>query len=177
MPIDTRWRMQEQIVCSIAAATKYENTRQCLAGRCRRTAGRGGGSAIAATAATTWGRCGSTRTTYASWRSTGSPTRSGGGCYPFALAAWRLRKRIEYDTGDLWTRAANYHSRTPQFLVYRADLMVRARWADWLGKLSGCDLALGRRGEPGRNSRRGAAGAPTCASQHAIARSNTSHAA
>ena len=38
------------------------------------------------------------------------------------------------DKGDLWTKAANYHSRTPRFnAVYRADLMRRAtRWADWL---------------------------------------------
>ena len=56
------------------------------------------------------------------------------GCYSFDLAAWRLRQHIRKDKGDLWTRAANYHSRTPQFnVVYRADLMRRAvKWADWL---------------------------------------------
>jgi GAF domain-containing protein len=56
------------------------------------------------------------------------------GCYPFDLAAWRLRQHIRKDRGDLWTRAANYHSRTPQYnAVYRADLLVKAgRWADWL---------------------------------------------
>ena len=56
------------------------------------------------------------------------------GCYSYDLAAWRLRQHILKDQGDLWTKAANYHSRTPKFnAVYRADLMKRAaRWADWL---------------------------------------------
>ncbi len=56
------------------------------------------------------------------------------GCYSFDLAAWRLRQHILNDRGDLWQRAANYHSRTPHHNeVYRLDLMKRAaRWADWL---------------------------------------------
>ena len=56
------------------------------------------------------------------------------GCYPYDLAAWRLRMHIRNDKGDLWTKVANYHSRTPQYnAVYRADLMRRAsKWADWL---------------------------------------------
>lgn len=56
------------------------------------------------------------------------------GCYAFDLAAWRLRRHLRNDRGDLWTRAANYHSRTPRFnVVYRADLMKKAtKWADWL---------------------------------------------
>ena len=56
------------------------------------------------------------------------------GCYSFDLAAWRLRQHIQKDKGDLWTRAANYHSRTPRYnSVYRADLMRKAtKWADWL---------------------------------------------
>ena len=56
------------------------------------------------------------------------------GCYSFDLAAWRLRMHIRNDKGDLWTRAANYHSRTPHYnAVYRGDLMRKAaKWADWL---------------------------------------------
>jgi hypothetical protein len=56
------------------------------------------------------------------------------GCYSFELAAWRLRKHLSKDKGDLWTRAANYHSRTPQYNhVYRTDLIRKAsKWADWL---------------------------------------------
>jgi len=56
------------------------------------------------------------------------------GCYSFDLAAWRIAKHIRDDKGDIWTRAANYHSRTPQYnAIYRANLMRRAtKWADWL---------------------------------------------
>lgn len=56
------------------------------------------------------------------------------GCYPYQLAAWRIRDHIYNDQGDLWTRAANYHSRTPTVnAVYRADLMTKAeRWSDWV---------------------------------------------
>ena len=56
------------------------------------------------------------------------------GCYAYHLAAWRLRQHLTHDAGDLWTRAANYHSRTPSLNAdYRAKIMVRgARWADWL---------------------------------------------
>lgn len=56
------------------------------------------------------------------------------GCYPLELAAWRLRGHLAKDAGDVWTRAANYHSRTPQYnSVYRADLIVKARrWNVWL---------------------------------------------
>lgn len=56
------------------------------------------------------------------------------GCYSYDLAAWRLRMHIRNDKGDLWTKAANYHSRTPRYnTVYRADLIRKAiKWADWL---------------------------------------------
>lgn len=56
------------------------------------------------------------------------------GCYAYDLAAWRLRQHIQQDQGDVWTRAANYHSRTPRYNArYRFALMAKsARWADWL---------------------------------------------
>lgn len=56
------------------------------------------------------------------------------GCYSFRLAAWRLRQHIMKDSGDIWTRAANYHSRTPEHNArYRANLKIRAaKWASWL---------------------------------------------
>lgn len=56
------------------------------------------------------------------------------GCYPYHLAAWRIRDHIRNDKGDLWTRVANYHSRTPSVnAVYRADLIIKAaRWAEWV---------------------------------------------
>ncbi|PTR35432.1 hypothetical protein C8J98_101698 [Luteibacter sp. OK325] len=56
------------------------------------------------------------------------------GCYPFMLAAWRIRGHLRNDHGDIWTRASNYHSRTPRYNTrYRADLIRRAtRWTTWL---------------------------------------------
>lgn len=56
------------------------------------------------------------------------------GCYAFDLAAWRLRMHIRHDKGDVWTRVANYHSRTPRFnMRYRGALIEKARkWAGWL---------------------------------------------
>jgi len=39
-----------------------------------------------------------------------------------------------HDKGDLWTRAANYHSKTQHYnAIYRTDLIAKAvKWADWL---------------------------------------------
>ncbi|TWI46171.1 hypothetical protein IQ22_04546 [Pseudomonas duriflava] len=56
------------------------------------------------------------------------------GCYPYELAAWRIRGHVLNDKGDLWTRVANYHSRTPdKNAIYRRLVMKRAStWADWL---------------------------------------------
>jgi len=56
------------------------------------------------------------------------------GCYPYELASWRLKRHLRFDEGDIWTRAANYHSRTPHYnSVYRAKLMQKAaKWAVWL---------------------------------------------
>jgi len=45
-----------------------------------------------------------------------------------------VRLHIKNDKGDIWTKTANYHSRTPKYNVkYRADLIVRAvKWANWM---------------------------------------------
>lgn len=56
------------------------------------------------------------------------------GCYSYELAAWRLRRHLERDDGDSWTRVANYHSRKPVHNVkYRRRLMRKAAtWSRWL---------------------------------------------
>ncbi len=56
------------------------------------------------------------------------------GCYSYELAAWRLRGHILNDSGDLWTRAANYHSKTPCYNAeYRAKLIrASGKWGNWL---------------------------------------------
>jgi hypothetical protein len=46
------------------------------------------------------------------------------GCYPYYLAAWRIAGHLQNDQGDIWQRAANYHSRTPYYnSVYRSNLI------------------------------------------------------
>jgi len=63
------------------------------------------------------------------------------GCFAYDLAAWRIRLHIKNDDGDVWTKAANYHSRTPKYnMIYRQDLKVKAKkWATWLQNHA-CDL-------------------------------------
>ncbi len=65
------------------------------------------------------------------------------GCYAYDLAAWRLHGHLQKDSGDIWTRAANYHSRTPTYnAVYRADLIIKAnKWAKQLAALLSGDSA------------------------------------
>lgn len=56
------------------------------------------------------------------------------GCYAYDLAAWRIRGHLQHDKQDLWTRAANYHSKTPKYnRIYREDLIKKAsQWKNWL---------------------------------------------
>ena len=56
------------------------------------------------------------------------------GCFPYDVAAWRIRNHIKDDNGDIWTRVSNYHSRTPKYnQIYRRDLIVKSvKWADWV---------------------------------------------
>jgi hypothetical protein len=127
---------QDRIICSIAAAAKYQVPANLVLAIAEKEGGRPG-----------------------QWRPNRNGTHDVGsmqfntayladlvrygitasdvakaGCYSFDLATWRLRQHLYKDKGDLWTRAANYHSRTPQVnRIYRADLIRKAlKWADWL---------------------------------------------
>ncbi|WP_395827931.1 muramidase [Collimonas sp.] len=134
--IDLPPQLQERVVCSISAAAKYEIPANIVLAVAEKEGGKPGqwvrntngthdvGPMQFNTAyLSTLGRYGITADDVAA-----------AGCYPFDLAAWRLRQHIKNDSGDLWTRAANYHSRTYIYnTTYRADLMVKAvKWADWL---------------------------------------------
>ena len=68
-----------------------------------------------------------------------------GDCYPFELAAWRLRHHLDHDEGDMWTRLANYHSRTKAHNAqYRQKLIRRARgWERWLRARGGRSRSTG----------------------------------
>lgn len=73
-----------------------------------------------------------------------------GGCYPYQLAAWRIRGHLVRDGGDYWTRVANYHSRTPaQNRPYRAQVIVSAgRWDVWLQRVQAVQQAARAQGDP-----------------------------
>lgn len=57
-------------------------------------------------------------------------------CYPYLLAAWRLKTHLVNDRGSFWTRISNYHSQTTYYnQKYAASVAPRAeRWATWLEK-------------------------------------------
>lgn len=128
--------MYERVVCSIGAAAKYGVPANIILAVAQREGGKPG----------QWVR--NTNATYdigpmqfnTSYVRTlakygiGTNDVAQAGCFSYDLAAWRLRGHIKNDRGDIWTRVANYHSRTPRHNQrYRAAIMVYARqWADWL---------------------------------------------
>lgn len=128
--------MQERVVCSITAAIKYEIPANILLAIAEKEGGKPG----------QWVRNSNGTHDVGSMQFNtaylGDLARHGittddvaqSGCYPFDLAAWRVRLHIKNDQGDIWTKASNYHSRTPKYnSKYRADLIVKAvKWADWL---------------------------------------------
>ena len=127
---------QERVVCSITAAVKYEVPANIVLAVAEQEGGKPG----------QWVR--NTNGTYdvgtlqfntgylrelKPYGITATDVEQAG-CYPYELAAWRLRHHILNDAGDLWTRVANYHSRTPTYNTrYRSRVMRKAaKWADWL---------------------------------------------
>lgn len=136
MSIDLPPKMQERVMCSIAAAAKYEIPANIVLAVAEKENGRPGQWVRNSNGTHDVGPL-QFNTAYLKTLARYGITPadvSAAGCYSYDLAAWRLRQHIMKDQGDLWTRSANYHSRTPRFnWVYRADLMKRAAsWADWL---------------------------------------------
>lgn len=56
------------------------------------------------------------------------------GCYPYELAAWRIKNHLDNDTGDFWQKVANYHSKTAEYnQKYKEKLIASAaKWENWL---------------------------------------------
>lgn len=58
------------------------------------------------------------------------------GCYNAEIAGYLLGKRLneQGSSQDYWTKAANYHSKTPKYnSIYRKKLVaLSAEWANWL---------------------------------------------
>jgi len=129
-------QLQERVTCSISAAIKYEIPANIVLAIAEKEGGKPGQWVRNSNSSYDVGSM-QFNTTYlrdlARYGITANDVAASG-CYSFDLAAWRLRLHIHNDTGDLWTRIANYHSKTPQHnATYRADLMVKAaKWADWL---------------------------------------------
>ena len=128
--------MQERVVCSISAAVKYQVPANIVLAVAEKEAGKPGQWVRNSNGTHDVGPM-QFNTSYlrdlAKYGITASDVAAAG-CYSFDLAAWRLRGHILHDQGDLWTRAANYHSRTYKYnVVYRADLIRKAaKWANWL---------------------------------------------
>jgi hypothetical protein len=139
---DTRFtglspQVKERVVCSISAAVKYQIPANIMLAVAEIEDGKPGQWVLNTNGTHDVGPM-QFNTSYLAGLARYGITASdvaAAGCYPYDLAAWRLRQHIRHDAGDLWTRAANYHSRTYSHnKSYRAVLMVKAgKWADWLG--------------------------------------------
>ncbi len=137
MPIpDIPPHLQERIVCSITAAIKYEVPANILLAVASKEAGKPGQWVKNTNGTHDVGPLQFNTTYLHELRKYGitADDVAQGGCYSYDLAAWRLRGHLRNDSGDIWTRAANYHSRTPQHNApYRADLVKRAgEWQRWI---------------------------------------------
>ncbi len=134
--IDLPPQMQERVVCSITAAVKYEIPANIVLAIAEKEAGKPGQWVRNANGTHDVGAMQFNTSYLSDLKRYGITTNdvAASGCYSFDLAAWRLRMHIQNDQGDIWTKAANYHSRTRKYnIVYRADLMRKAaKWADWL---------------------------------------------
>ena len=134
--IDLPPNMQERVVCSITAAVKYEIPANILLAIAEKEGGKPGQWVRNSNGTHDVGSLQfNTRYLQDLSRYGITPDHvAQAGCYAYDLAAWRVRQHIRNDQGDIWTKAANYHSRTPKHNIrYRADLIAKAvKWADWL---------------------------------------------
>lgn len=136
MAADIPPALQERVVCSIAAATKYGIPANILLAVAQREGGRPGQWVRNRNATYDIGAM-QFNTSYIRTLSRygiGTADVAKPGCFSYDLAAWRIRGHIKNDRGDIWTRVSNYHSRTPVYNVrYRAGIIANARyWANWL---------------------------------------------
>ena len=129
-------QLLERVVCSITAAVKYEVPANLVLAVADKEAGRPGQWVKNSNGTHDVGPMQFNTSYLVELRRYGitADDVAQGGCYSYDLAAWRLRGHLRKDNGDIWTRAANYHSRTPQYnAIYRADLIQRAgKWQSWL---------------------------------------------
>ena len=137
--LDLPPQLQERVVCSVTAAIKYEVPANLVLAVAEKEGGKPGQRVRNSNGTDDVGAM-QFNTAYLrdlerQYGITADDVAQAG-CYSYDLAAWRLRGHIRNDSGDLWTRAANYHSRTPEYNApYRADLMKKAeKWGTWLSE-------------------------------------------
>lgn len=138
IPVDMPPAMQERVVCSIIAAVKYDQPANIILAVASQENGKAG----------QWVKNSNGTSDVGPMQFNTSYLRELGkfgitaadverpGCYSYELAAWRIRNHVLNDSGDLWTRVANYHSRTPKYnQVYRQQIKRRAyEWGVWLNE-------------------------------------------
>lgn len=149
--IDLPPQLQERVICSISAAVKYEVPANIVLAVAEKEGGKPGQWVKNTNGTHDVGPM-QFNTLYlgdlAKYGITANDVAAAG-CYSFDLAAWRLRQHIRMDKGDLWTRAANYHSRTPPIqrgLSRRLDAQ-----GCQVGRLARCAVRHPRRDKARRN--------------------------
>lgn len=131
--------MEERVVCSITAAIKYEIPANLMLAVAEKENGPVGKSVRHANGSVDVGamqfNVNYLKELNKKYGITAEDAAQSG-CYPYDLAAWRIRGHLRNDAGDIWTRASNYHSRTPSFnSLYRTDLVKKAeKWGGWLSE-------------------------------------------
>lgn len=57
-------------------------------------------------------------------------------CFSFQVAAYKIKEHIKYDKGDLLTRLAMYHSKTPYYNeIYKKKIVAHSKyWSNFLLK-------------------------------------------
>lgn len=128
--------MQERVVCSVAAAVRYNVPANIVLGIAELEGGRPDTVSRNKNGTADIGVMQFNTGYLAGLEKYGISPKdvAGAGCYPYELATWRVAGHIQNDSGDLWTRAANYHSRTAVYnQAYRAKLIKSAaKWGEWL---------------------------------------------
>lgn len=127
---------QERIVCSISAAIKYQVPANILLAIAEKEGGKPGIVVINKNGTYDIGPMQFNNAYLHDLRKYGITLAHVAvkGCDPYDLAAWRLRRHLLHDKGNIWVRSANYHSRTPnRNLQYKEDLVRKAeKWSRWL---------------------------------------------
>ncbi len=128
---------QERVICSVSAAHKYEIPAKILLAVAEKEGGKPGQWVKNTNGTHDVGSMQFNTAYLADLKKQYGITAkdaAASGCFAYELAAWRLRGHIKNDSGDIWKRAANYHSKTPKYNTpYRKDLIRKAaKWETWL---------------------------------------------